>query len=192
MHLSNEFKTSNTTYLTAAVLANPTAISGRPTVINFVRGADALDEDVDGNIDENRAVITGDVLHSEPAVFRYNYGATSETYVFFGSNGGMLHAVHDAHIDTTGSVDTETNYGKEEWAFIPPDQLPRLKYMVEGFSHQFYVDSSPAIYFKDVDKDGIVDTGDQVILICGERKGGTSYFALDVTDPVAPKVHVAN
>ena len=43
------------------------------------------------------------------------------------------------------------------------------------------------IYFKDVDKDGIVDMGDQVILLCGERKGGTSYFALDVTDPVAPR-----
>ena len=144
-HSSNEFKTSNTTYLTAAVLGNPT--SGRNTVIDFVRGADALDEDVDSNIDENRNIITGDVLHSEPAVFRYNYGATSKTYVFFGSNGGMLHAVHDADISTTGSVDTETNHGKEEWAFIPPDQLPRLKYMVEGFSHQFYVDSSPANLF---------------------------------------------
>jgi len=183
---SNEFKTTNTTYLTAAVLANPTA--GRNTVINYVRGADALDEDIDSNIDENRAIITGDVLHSEPAVFRYNYsGLPSKTYVFFGSNGGMLHAVHDADISTTDGVDTETNYGTEAWAFIPPDQLPRLKYMVEGFSHQFYVDSSPAIYFKDLNKDGIVDTGDQVILICGERKGGSSYFALDVTDPVVPR-----
>jgi type IV pilus assembly protein PilY1 len=187
-HTSNEFKSSNTTYLTAVVLGNPTAISGRPTVIDFVRGADALDEDKDGNIDENRAIITGDVLHSEPAVFRYNYGATSKTYVFFGSNGGMLHAVHDSDISTTGGVDTETkNYGTEAWAFIPPDQLPRLKYMVEGFSHQFYVDSSPVIYFKDVDKDGIIDSGDQVILICGQRKGGTSYFALDITDPEAPR-----
>ncbi|MFH1975918.1 MAG: PilC/PilY family type IV pilus protein [Pseudomonadota bacterium] len=184
-HSSNEFKSSNTTYLTTAVLGNPT--SGRNTVIDFVRGADALDEDKDSNIDENRKIITGDVLHSEPAVFRYNYrDSTAETYVFFGSNGGMLHAVHDAHISTTGSVDTEINYGTEEWAFIPPDQLPRLKYMVEGFSHQFYVDSSPAIYFKDVGKDGFVDSGDQVILICGERKGGTSYFALDITDPVVP------
>ncbi|MBU1399364.1 MAG: hypothetical protein KKH85_10825, partial [Proteobacteria bacterium] len=143
-HTSNEFKTTNTTYITAAVLGNPTA--GRSTVIDYVRGADALDEDVDSNIDENRNIITGDVLHSEPAVFRYNYrDSTAETYVFFGSNGGMLHAVHDADISTTGGVDTETNYGTEEWAFIPPDQLPRLKYMVEGFSHQFYVDSSPAI-----------------------------------------------
>ncbi len=183
---SNEFKTGNTTYLTADLLGNP--ISGRSTVINYTRGADALDEDIDGNIDENRAIITGDVLHSEPAVFRYNYsGLPSKTYVFFGSNGGMLHAVHDADISTTDGVETETNYGTEAWAFIPPDQLSRLKYMVEGTSHQFYVDSSPAIYFKDLDKDGIVDSGDQVILICGERKGGNSYFALDVTVPEAPR-----
>lgn len=186
-HSSNEFKTSNTTYLTAVILGNPT--SGRSTVIDYVRGADALDEDKDSNIDENRNIITGDVLHSEPAVFRYNFSATSATtYVFFGSNGGMLHAVRDADISIEGGVETETkNYGTEEWAFIPPDQLPRLKYMVEGYSHQFYVDSSPLIYFKDADKDGIVDTGDQVILICGERKGGTSYFALDITNPTNPK-----
>jgi type IV pilus assembly protein PilY1 len=40
-----------------------------------------------------------------------------------------------------------------------------------------------------VDADGLIDTidGDKIILICGERKGGTSYFALDVTDPLAPK-----
>lgn len=185
-HSSNEFKAGNAG-LTLDVLGNPKD-GNRNTVINYVRGADALDEDKDGNIDENRKIITGDVLHSEPAVFRYNYSdSTAKTYVFFGSNGGMLHAVHDADISITGGVETETNYGTEAWAFIPPDQLPRLKYMVEGYSHQFYVDSSPAIYFKDTDKDGIVDTGDQVILICGERKGGTSYFALDITDPVAPR-----
>jgi type IV pilus assembly protein PilY1 len=56
------------------------------------------------------------------------------------------------------------------------------------------------LYFKDVNGNGIIETSsdsdgdgdvdeddmDRVILVCGERKGGTSYFALDVTVPDSP------
>ncbi len=34
--------------------------------------------------------------------------------------------------------------------------------------------------------------GDKVIIVCGERKGGTGYFALDVTDPSSPQVSLEN
>ena len=111
-------------------------------------------------------------------------GNRSKTYVFFGANDGMLHAVFDESSRPLGT--TSYNYGTESWAFIPPDLLPRLKDMLETTSHQFYVDASPKIYFKDVNNDGVVDSGDQVILVCGERKGGKSYFALNITDPEAP------
>jgi type IV pilus assembly protein PilY1 len=170
---NNEFADSNNK-LTEAILGNPTHL--KTEIINFVRGADVFDEDKDGDTYENRMVITGDVLHSEPLVVNYKYSdGTSKTIIYFGANDGMLHAVLD-----------ET--GEEAWAFIPPDQLNRLKYMVERLSHQYYVDSSPKVYFYDVDADGIIDTsdGDKIILICGERKGGTSYFALDVTYPLNP------
>jgi Tfp pilus tip-associated adhesin PilY1 len=92
----------------------------------------------------------------------------------------------DPNVNISGD---EINYGTEAWAFIPPDQLNRLKFMIEGSTHRDYVDSSPKIYFHDVDEDGRVDSGDgdKVILVCGERKGGSSYFALDVTDPSTPK-----
>jgi len=179
----NAFDTSND-LLTLDILGNPT--QGRIDIINYVRGADVLDEDGDGNTSENRKVMTGDILHGEPAVFEYNFpDNTSQTFVYFGANDGMLHAVLDSETD---DQEVETVHGSEAWAFIPPDQLPRLKDMVEGFSHQEYVDSSPKIYFRDTDLDNVVEPseGDQVILICGERKGGTSYFALDVTDPSLP------
>ncbi len=183
-HASNAF-TSGNAGLTAAVLGAPTRTTAQ--IIDYVRGADVLDEDNDGDLTENRALITGDVLHSEPMVFQYNYPDGSlKKIVYFGSNGGMLHAVLDETVDAGG---TQTSYGTEAWAFIPPNQLHRLKDMVEGASHQFYIDSTPKVYFMDVNKNGILDAddNDRVILVCGERKGGTSYFALDVTSPFAPK-----
>jgi type IV pilus assembly protein PilY1 len=171
--------------LTAAILGNPARSPA--DIINYVRGADVFDEDGDGDVTENRAVMTGDVLHGEPAIFQYRYeNKSSKTMVYFGANDGMLHAV----LDFTKSPGTGPMiYGREAWAFIPPDQLPRLKEMIENLGHQVYVDSTPKIYFKDTDKDGVVDTtdGDKVVLVCGERKGGFGYFALDVSDPSDPQ-----
>ena len=193
---ANRFAADNDN-LTAMMLGHPSDISvngnsvtGKEKVINYIRGADVLDEDGDTDVDENRPFITGDVLHSEPLVFTYQYADDSaKTLVFFGANDGMLHAVLDdidPDVDVSGD---EINYGREAWAFIPPDQLNRLKYILEGTSHRDYVDSSPKIYFHDVDEDRRVDSGDgdKVILVCGLRKGGSSYFALDITDPDTPK-----
>jgi type IV pilus assembly protein PilY1 len=181
-----QFESTNAN-LTETILGNPTR--GTADIINYVRGADVLDEDGDSDVDENRSVITGDVLHSEPSSFQYRYAdGTSKTMVYFGANDGMLHAFLDV-TESSGVPPTVTTYGTEEWAFIPPDQLFRLKEMIEGFGHQSYVDATPKIYFKDIDGDGVVDSadGDKVILVCGARKGGTGYFALDVTDPSSPQ-----
>jgi len=193
---ANRFAADNAN-LTAMILGNPTdvtvngnPVTGRDKVINYLRGADVLDQDADGDSSENRSIITGDVLHSEPLVFDYKYSDNSlKTLVFFGSNDGMLHAVLDV-IDPNVTVSgDEAHYGTEAWAFIPPNQLNRLKYIIEGTTHRDYVDSSPKAYFHDVDHDGFVDStdGDKVVLVCGQRKGGSSYFALDITNPVVPR-----
>jgi type IV pilus assembly protein PilY1 len=179
---ANAFKSDN---ITLTHLGNPNPIRSKDQIINYIRGADVFDQDKNTNTTENRIVITGDVLHSEPLVFHYRYSnGSAKSYVFFGSNDGMLHAVKDADVNTSG---IETNYGEEAWAFIPPDLLPKLKNIVEGTSHQYYVDSSPKAYFKDNNGDGIIDREDKVILVCGERKGGSSYFALDITNPDSPQ-----
>jgi len=134
-------------------------------------------------------------------VVRYVYPDNSlVSMVFFGSNDGMLHAVLDSvdpDLDTAGD---ETHPGTEAWAFIVPDHLPRLKDIVEGSGHQYFVDSSPQVYIKDVNRNGILeedvdsdgdgdvdaDDRDRVIIVCGQRKGGASYFALEVTEPDNP------
>ncbi|MBT8364611.1 MAG: hypothetical protein KJP23_07875, partial [Deltaproteobacteria bacterium] len=193
---ANRFVTANAN-LTAAVLGNPadvtvngSTVTGKDKVIEYVRGADVLDQDGDLDVTENRPIITGDVLHSEPLVYSYRYAdGSAKTMVFFGANDGMLHAVLDTtdpDVDVSGD---ETHYGTEAWAFIPSDQLIRLKDILEGSTHQDYVDGSPKVYFKDVDADGVLDTGDgdKVILVCGLRKGGSSYFALDITIPDDPQ-----
>jgi type IV pilus assembly protein PilY1 len=184
---TNYFSTDNTVLIeTPAVLGNPTHSTAQ--IIDYVRGADVFDEDADTDDTENRAVITGDVLHSQPLVVQYvNSGGQAISMVFFGSNDGMLHAVLDSiDPDIEDPDDAITHYGTEAWAFISPDHLPRLKDIVEGSGHQYFVDSSPQVYIKDVNGNGILEENDRVILVCGQRKGGTSYFALDVTVPDQP------
>ena len=175
---TNAFITGNAG-LTAAILGDPGVDPGvgRNTLIDYVRGADALDEDGDGAIGENREIITGDILHSEPTVVQYELTDTDGdpiSIVFFGSNDGALHAVNDKD-------------GVEAWAFIPPDLLYRLKEMLGVTGHQYYVDSSPKVVILGGDGDEVVESGEQVILVCGERKGGSHYFALDITDPTSPE-----
>lgn len=197
---TNYFITSNSD-LTPAVLGNPTHASA--DIIQYIRGADVFDEDADLDLGENREVITGDVLHSQPLVVQYVYpDRTGISMVYFGSNDGMLHAVLDAiDPDVDDPSDVVNHYGTESWAFISPDHLPRLKDIVEGTGHQYFVDSSPQVYFKDVNENGILednvdsdgdgdiddDDTDQMFIVCGQRKGGNSYFALNVTDPFNPE-----
>jgi type IV pilus assembly protein PilY1 len=142
-------------------------------VVNFIRGADVLDEDEDGVTTENRAVITGDILHSEPAVVSYNNSYLTDSVVFFGSNDGMLHAVLDAD-------------GTEMWGFIPSDLLSKLKDILEGSNHSYFVDASPKVHILNGNDDNVVSDGEQAILVFGERSGGYYYYALDITNPNSP------
>ncbi len=184
---SNAFAPFNSV-LTEEILGISTGdLLARDQVIQYVRGADVFDEDKDGDTLENRPVITGDILHSEPEVVKYNFpDGTSLVMLFYGANDGMLHAVLDSETDAQGN---ETSYGIEKWAFIPPDQLHKLGPWVLGDHHQVFVDSSPEVLFIDHNGDGVLDItdGDRMVLVCGERSGGRSYFALDVTDPVSPR-----
>ncbi len=109
---------------------------------------------------------------------------------------------------------TEKGLGKELWAFIPKNALPYLRYLANpDYCHIYYIDQSPYIVYLDKDKDGETD---KIILIGGMRLGGacscsgtkcvnpptdtcsdptsdtcvgrSAYFALDITDPLNPKV----
>jgi len=186
---SNKFSTSNATITTTKLGVADSA--SRDSLINFIYGQDAYDENNNGNLTENRAWIMGDVLHSNPRVVNYaSYAFTptnesnctlNKSIIYVGSNDGMLHAFNDCD-------------GSELWGFIPPDMLGNLKYLKDE-NHTYFVDSSPITYIYDANDNGTIDSGDKVILLFGTRRGGGvasgtatgSYYALDISDPSSPQ-----
>jgi type IV pilus assembly protein PilY1 len=94
--------------------------------------------------------------------------------IIAGANDGMLHAFN-----------TET--GNEEWALIPNSLLKTLNSMKTN--HTYYVDATPKVadVWFDLNRDN-KKTADEwkTVLICGLRKGGNQYFALDITNTLDP------
>ncbi len=114
------------------------------------------------------------VLVSPPkasASYREGYAEFAEEnkdrpeMLYVGANDGMLHAIFE-----------ET--GREAWAFIPGSVLGTLNEFKDG--HRFTVDLK--IKAADVQ----THQGWKTILASGLRKGGSHYYAMDVTDPLDP------
>lgn len=111
----------------------------------------------------------GDIIHSEPVVVYYpdpdNNPATNDekTMIYAGANDGILHAIDD-------------DDGSEAWGFIPPDQLERLT-LLNSSDHDYFIDGSPVVHYGT----------NRWILITGERRGGSTYTAIDITSPADPQ-----
>ena len=183
------FSYANLTNVDLEVLSS----SDRQDLINHIRGIDAFDMDQDGDKTETREWKLGDIFHSnavvvgEPSPFFEDQGF-SGTHGFYqtkkdrmsviiaGANDGMIHAF-------------DVGNGNEQWAFIPNSLLKNLKFMVSA--HTFYVDSSPKVadvwFYSSPTDSTKSDEEWKTILICGLRKGGKAYFALDITDTSTPR-----
>lgn len=165
----------------------------RANLINHIRGVDAYDVDQDLDTTEERVWKLGDIFHSnavivgspsssfqdagygEPGGF-YDINKSRMKVIIVGANDGMIHAFNAAN-------------GAEEWAFIPNSLLKNLKLMPSA--HTYYVDSSPKVadvwfYSDPADTTKSADEW-RTFLICGLRKGGKQYFALDITDTLNPQ-----
>jgi len=173
----------DTTNITAAMLG-VTDNTARDELVNFIRGLDVDDTNKNGSTTDNRAWLMGDILHSKPQIVKYApFPATKEndcsantSIIYAGGNDGMLHAFQDCD-------------GSELWGFIPPEMLQNLK-LLRGQDHAYFVDATPVPYIYDAKNDGIIDAakGDKVILLFGSRRGGTSYYALNVTNSSSPEI----
>ncbi len=185
--------------------------SGTPQyddLIQYTRGeeiANCRSRKTDNTTNENVWKL-GDIIYSSPTIVEYdNY-----SMIYVGSNSGMLHAFRLGYIknqtdvnnpaklceDSSAATCGTSKLGKEEWAFIPKDAMPYLRYIADpNYSHVYTVDLKPYI----------VNAGAKTILIGGMRFGGacgngsinppsdtnptgrSEYFALDITNPAAPK-----
>jgi type IV pilus assembly protein PilY1 len=60
--------------------------------------------------------------------------------------------------------------------------------VLDARSRFYGVDGAPVALRSDVDRDGTIDPddGDEVYIFFGLRRGGRGYYALDVSDPLAP------
>jgi type IV pilus assembly protein PilY1 len=154
--------------------------TGEPTiseVIRWARGEDINNED--NNIATNVRYAMGDPLHSQPAAVVYGgTQANPDVVVFTATNDGYLHAIDGAT-------------GGELWSFVPKELLSnftRLFFNPNAKYKQYGIDGNVIPVVKDANKNGIVDGSDFVYLIFGMRRGGSSYYALDVTNKNSPQL----
>jgi type IV pilus assembly protein PilY1 len=178
---ANAVSPSNEATFTLADFAL-TGASGEPSiedVIRWARGEDVADEDQDPTTLVRNAM--GDPLHSQPAAIVYGgTQANPDVVVFTATNDGYVHA-----------IDAAT--GEELWSFIPREHLqnlPRLFFNSEA-PYKFYgVDGDIVPVVADRNNNGIIEPGDGdfVYIIFGMRRGGSVYYALDVTDKNSPQI----
>jgi len=154
--------------------------TGEPTIdeiIRWARGEDIRDED--NNLATTVRYAMGDPLHSQPAAIVYGgTPASPDVVVYTATNDGYLHA-------TNGST------GDELWSFVPKELLSnftRLYFDPNSKYKQYGIDGNVVPVVKDVNNNGIVDGADFVYLIFGMRRGGTTYYALNVTNKNSPEL----
>lgn len=174
--------------ITAAALGVATTAE-RDRIINWVRGQDVGDENIDSIFSDIRASVHGDVLHSRPAVVNYNRtGDDNDIVVFYGGNDAMLHAVRGGQ-SATG--------GEELWAFVAPEFFSKLKRLSENTPkisttdpRPYFFDGMMSAWYSDLNDDGqlVAADGDRVYLFVSARRGGRLIYAFDVSDPDAPRV----
>ncbi len=149
----------------------------RAELIRWARGEDV--RDIDDNPLTTRRNAMGDPLHAQPAAIVYGgTPANPDIVVFTATNDGYLHAIDGAT-------------GVELWSFIPFDllsNLSRLYFDPKSKFKNYGLDGDVVPVVKDSNKNGIVDGTDFVYLIFGMRRGGSDYYALDVTNKNAPRL----
>ncbi len=158
------------------VSAADQALAAGAPLVNFLRGDRSNEGDVSvpTKYFRKRAHVLGDIVGSE-AVYVSKVTAKvthSQGMVYAGANDGMLHAF---------SSDT----GQELWGFVPTLTLPKLYKLADkeyATKHEYFVDATPTV--EDVVIGGVWRT----LLVGGLGVGGRGYYALDVTDPLDPKM----
>ena len=163
-----------------------------PVVVSapYDRGCVAQDTDGDGTVDKSDSAEW--YWENMTGYCQYNYlKRNRKTVLYFGTNGGMIEAISAGRAAIPDDPSTTVNEsvsaidgGEELWGFIPEFVLPNLHNFKDG--HRFTMDLTVDVAEVDT-SDDLAGTGWKTILVAGQRKGGNSYVALDVTDPDNPQ-----
>ncbi len=163
----NRVATANVA-ITDALLGTTAVYPTRDDVINYINGVNPLNGQQRNQM--------GNPLHAQPVSFIYGPGLR-DGLVFVATNDGYLHALH-----------AET--GVEQWAFMPreflDDQLDLLEN--EDYPGKHYALDGPMRIQMIGDSDGVIEAGEKVYLFVGMRRGGSAYYALDITNPTDPQL----
>lgn len=148
-------------------------------LVKWARGLD-----VKGSDETQPRQSMEDPLHSRPVLLNYGHMTDKngvkipDSTLFIGTNSGYLHA-----------FDTRESNPQERFAFIPKDLLPvTTAYYLGGGSKQYGLDGHISTWHDDTNKNQIIDNNEKAYLYVGMRRGGSSYYALDVSDRDNPSL----
>ncbi len=168
-------------------------------LIGWLRGRDVYDENTNLDVAEGRRWYMASALHSRPIPVNYgargSYSSTNpEIYVAVGTNDGMMRFIRNTPTGhTQGNPQTAATYGEEVWAFAPRATMATTEKLTRayrglgsfGIKPPYGVDGAPVIYIEE-DGDGTIQSGEKVHLYFGLRRGGKSYYGIDISDPENP------
>jgi type IV pilus assembly protein PilY1 len=167
----------------SAWTSTTTAATDLGNLVAWTRGTDNLgNEGGPGGSTTVRPSIHGDVLHSRPVALNYG-GSPARVVVFYGANDGMLRAIEGKQ--------SGTGAGNEMWAFVAPDLFGKLNRLRDE-TPKLVLPSNAAgsIYNKSYFMDGPIGAyqeGSTAIIYVAARRGGNFIYAIDVSNPDAPK-----
>ena len=147
------------------------------STVKWLYGYDVDLDNPGGSKTDFRSDIMGDPLHSKPLALNFGTKVSPDIRIVLGTNQGLVHMFKDTGSDVV-----------ESWAFMPTELLsnvPILKKNIANGGHSVYgMDGSPVAY-TETDSSGKVN---KAWVFIGMRRGGSSYYALDVTSPDSPSV----
>jgi len=179
----NRITTTNTN-ITAATLgaaSGTITINGqdfdqRDHIVAWLMGMDVFDDNDNNNYTDDRRQV-GDPLHVRPVPVVYGGTVDApDVVVFITTNDGQLHAVDGAT-------------GEELWTYIPGSILNRMHKVYDDEVtpiKNYNLDGQPVVYVMNDDGQPGYKNDEKVVMVFGMRRGGTKYFALDITDKSNP------